>query len=490
MATRAEREKVQRTNDKHKNILAVLLSREENKYCADCLAKGPRWASWNLGVLLCIRCSGLHRSLGVHISKVKSVNLDTWTREQMLNFCCRGNGWAKDTYEARLPRDHKRPQADSSLEYFIRDKYEKKKYIAPVEIPLRPLTGLGLIDENVDSPKKGRSRDGKRDGVSIISIPKPKGLHPTSPGIPRPKSLPQLPKHDANSPVQNRAQNHAPAPTTDDLLGLNSPISKDAPVSVVVNNDAAPPAASADLTEDLFGPMSSFQSLSLTSSVSSPNLLNGGLESSSSNPEPPAAQEKVEDKRLSKDSILSLYSHGTKSSPSSMMPPGNFNIPPQSQMGFQQQQPNMMQYNQQSFPQNMGMQGMPSTYQQQQMMNINQQQMNMNQQQLQMQQMAQQMPGMNMSGMGYGMPPQQQNPMQGNMGYGMGYNQQMFQAQQQQQPYGNNMANGANTGMTQMGAYSAMMPGMQVQPGANTSMWGQANPGMNSGHTLSTQLWK
>lgn len=44
---------------------------------------GPRWASWNLGIFLCIRCAGIHRNLGVHISKVKSVNLDTWTPEQV-----------------------------------------------------------------------------------------------------------------------------------------------------------------------------------------------------------------------------------------------------------------------------------------------------------------------------------------------------------------------------------------------------------------------
>lgn len=44
---------------------------------------GPRWASWNLGVFMCIRCAGIHRNLGVHISRVKSVNLDQWTPEQI-----------------------------------------------------------------------------------------------------------------------------------------------------------------------------------------------------------------------------------------------------------------------------------------------------------------------------------------------------------------------------------------------------------------------
>lgn len=44
---------------------------------------GPRWASWNIGVFICIRCAGIHRNLGVHISRVKSVNLDQWTAEQI-----------------------------------------------------------------------------------------------------------------------------------------------------------------------------------------------------------------------------------------------------------------------------------------------------------------------------------------------------------------------------------------------------------------------
>jgi len=47
------------------------------------MCSGPRWASWNLGVFLCIRCAGIHRNLGVHVSKVKSVNLDAWTAEQL-----------------------------------------------------------------------------------------------------------------------------------------------------------------------------------------------------------------------------------------------------------------------------------------------------------------------------------------------------------------------------------------------------------------------
>ena len=43
-----------------------------------CSYQGPDWASINLGVTLCIECSGVHRSLGVHVSKVRSLTLDKW----------------------------------------------------------------------------------------------------------------------------------------------------------------------------------------------------------------------------------------------------------------------------------------------------------------------------------------------------------------------------------------------------------------------------
>lgn len=49
-----------------------------NSYCVDCNAPNPEWASLNLGVLMCIECSGIHRNLGSHISKVRSLTLDEW----------------------------------------------------------------------------------------------------------------------------------------------------------------------------------------------------------------------------------------------------------------------------------------------------------------------------------------------------------------------------------------------------------------------------
>ena len=66
--------------------------------------------------------------LGVHISKVKSVNLDSWTAEQIESVLRMGNKKAREIYEAQLPPGHRRPQEDYALEQFIRNKYDKKMY--------------------------------------------------------------------------------------------------------------------------------------------------------------------------------------------------------------------------------------------------------------------------------------------------------------------------------------------------------------------------
>lgn len=59
----------------------------------------PRWASWSLGIFICIRCSGIHRGMGTHISRVKSVDLDAWTDEQLQSVAKWGNARANKCVE-------------------------------------------------------------------------------------------------------------------------------------------------------------------------------------------------------------------------------------------------------------------------------------------------------------------------------------------------------------------------------------------------------
>uniref|UniRef100_A0A8C4F4H5 Arf-GAP with coiled-coil, ANK repeat and PH domain-containing protein n=1 Tax=Dicentrarchus labrax TaxID=13489 RepID=A0A8C4F4H5_DICLA len=73
-----------------------------NKQCCDCGEPGPDWASINLGITLCIVCSGIHRSLGVHFSKVRSLTLDSWEPELIKLMCELGNTVINRIYEARI----------------------------------------------------------------------------------------------------------------------------------------------------------------------------------------------------------------------------------------------------------------------------------------------------------------------------------------------------------------------------------------------------
>lgn len=169
--SKADRERQKIITDKCQALIEVLLRDEDNKYCVDCDAKGPRWASWNLGIFLCIRCAGIHRNLGVHISRVKSVNLDVWTPDHVAYVQRMGNSRARAIYEANLPDDFRRPQTDTALESFIRAKYEHKKYIAQDYVDPGPPEPAFNVDEELKKMKEQkRSKMNSGNSKTIISV--------------------------------------------------------------------------------------------------------------------------------------------------------------------------------------------------------------------------------------------------------------------------------------------------------------------------------
>lgn len=258
--SKSDRERQKLITDKCQSLIEVLLREEDNKYCVDCDAKGPRWASWNLGVFLCIRCAGIHRNLGVHISRVKSVNLDAWTPEHVAHVQRMGNRRAREIYEANLPDDFRRPQTDTALESFIRAKYELKKYISADYVDPGPPPPAFSIEEELKKVKEQKKSKAIPSNIAKIVTDTSNFIKQTRPpDTGNVKSKPSLDLVDVGNIVTPEPSSDKPANKSaidlligdlsspseidvfqtagQDLISTDNPISKQNPSSSVFGLD-------------------------------------------------------------------------------------------------------------------------------------------------------------------------------------------------------------------------------------------------------------
>jgi len=109
-----------------RGLLKEFQYRPGNYICGDCAGNETSWVSKDWGILLCQRCAGIHRGLGTHISKVRSIDLDDWTIEAAEEFMSKGgNDIVNEVLEERV---HKiSPIVNTELlTNFIQTKYKHK----------------------------------------------------------------------------------------------------------------------------------------------------------------------------------------------------------------------------------------------------------------------------------------------------------------------------------------------------------------------------
>ncbi|OQR67036.1 arf-GAP with coiled-coil [Tropilaelaps mercedesae] len=140
-----------------------------NERCVDCGARDPEWASVNLGATLCIQCSGIHRSLGVHISKVRSLKLDSWEDDTVKIMERLGNDSVNKIFAYEVDENLRaQPESERSFrEAWIRAKYLDRKFVRP----LRP-AGTGDDHKTAKITRWAVARPGGRcirtEGVLVF----------------------------------------------------------------------------------------------------------------------------------------------------------------------------------------------------------------------------------------------------------------------------------------------------------------------------------
>lgn len=297
---------------------------------------------------MCIRCSGVHRSMGTHISKVKSIDLDSWTAEQVENMIKWGNEKANKYWEARLPASSIPNENTSGIDPWIRSKYEWKQFASKGPVP--DPADLGPIDEAMLKDLHGQLGARPRIHMDRPSEPGSFGIIEPPPSTP---TRPSAHKSAMKSPVsvqggdlfsigqsQQHQQRPRPAVPQEDFFGLNEPTPNSSTIPAATQNQtqvnnkriSVPPQPhqqqkNSVAAQDLF---------SLNTSPTTP-APSGHVANAAS----PVQQTKAGGNADWKNSIMSLY--GSQNSAGNRTSTG-FSIGQQQQQ--QQQRPQSGQFNQ------------------------------------------------------------------------------------------------------------------------------------------------
>ncbi|KAF9313685.1 hypothetical protein BGZ91_006193 [Linnemannia elongata] len=204
-----------------------------NTLCAECGAKNPDWCVINLGILVCIECSGIHRSLGTHISKVRSFTLDTnsYTKDLVEFIRSVGNSISNQIWEANLLAENnpgstkiafRKPVVNDTREHkvsFIRKKYVERAFIEPFpESTLRASAATDALFEAVSANNIPAAIAAYAAGGNLNTVQRADHASDSGPFV-EAQRLQDTPEED---PMPTITPPPLPPRINDDMYGLGS----------------------------------------------------------------------------------------------------------------------------------------------------------------------------------------------------------------------------------------------------------------------------
>lgn len=161
-----------------------ILNLAENSYCADCQSRGPCWVSLDFGAFICFNCSGEHRHLGMHITRVRSCKIDNWTQDELNLMEAVGNERSNLYWEGNKKKSsYKKLSASASANerrMFMKEKYLKKSYVDssvpnPVEVANKAIeAGKNPIEFVKKAMGQGAAETAETGGSAVktgLSVP-------------------------------------------------------------------------------------------------------------------------------------------------------------------------------------------------------------------------------------------------------------------------------------------------------------------------------